>query len=124
MKQVAKPGSLILAGWSTRNFNLQDLADYLEVLAPPIVEISKDLLDGLSIKNLHELLKAYGARCGHAIVSFAGTTDLTTCAGLSWDAYFDYLRIQEAQARFLGSRYFRLFAGETKDFAESNCSPA
>jgi hypothetical protein len=46
-----------------------------------------------------------------AELAFAGTTDLTTCAGLSWERYRLYVAVQIAQARFLGCSMFRLFAG-------------
>jgi hypothetical protein len=111
--------SCILAGWSTRDFTLEDFAHYLETFTPSVIEVSKDLIDGaVSTKGLHLVLTRHLESHPEAVVSFAATTDLTTCAGLGWDTYRNYLAIQSSQARFLRSSYFRFFVGRDEDFPQ------
>ena len=114
-----RSNSCILAGWSTRDFALEDFAHYLKTFTPGVIEISKDLIDGtVSTKELYRILAQHLESHPEAVVSFAATTDLTTCSGLGWDAYRDYLAIQSAQARFLRSGYFRFFVGSDRGFPQ------
>lgn len=99
-----------IAGWPTRKFSMTEFENYLAKYLPPLVEISKDFLrDEVSIKELRRVIAQYKET---TIFSFAGTTDLTKCAGFNWLVYCDYLSIQAAQARFLGCSYFRCFVGQ------------
>jgi hypothetical protein len=109
--RVDGAGRIAPAGWPLRRFNLDQLTSLLSPAPPPLLEISKDLLrDDVSLKALARLLS--GLRDGGTRdVAFAGTTDLTACAGFSWDRYRRYLAVQIAQAAFLECSMFRVLAG-------------
>lgn len=96
---------------------MADFAQYLETFTPGVIEISKDLIDGaISTKELYLTLARHLETHPQAVVSYAATTDFTTCAGLGWDAYQNYIAIQSSQARFLRSSYFRFFVGKERNF--------
>lgn len=97
------------AGWPLRHFNLDELTELLGAFTPGLIEISKDLIrDDVSLKSLGRILDSVR---GGSRLSFAGTTDLVSCAGLSWERYRRYLAVQFAQARFLDCSDFRLLVG-------------
>jgi hypothetical protein len=108
----------ILSGWATKEFSLDELKNYLEKYNPPILEISKDFVDGgVSIKKTYELIKEY--KKYHSIVlSYAGTTDFVDCSGLSFEEYIKYLSIQSSQAKFLSSDFFRVLIGGNRNSSE------
>ena len=93
-----------IAGWPLRDLSLVDIADAIKATPCELVEIPKDLLDSVSIKKLFDILQA-----SNKTVAFAGTTDFATLSGLPWSDYQNYLDIQAAAARFLKSRYWRVF---------------
>jgi hypothetical protein len=93
-----------IAGWPLRRLSLADLAYAIETIPCELIEIPKDLLDAVSLKKIHEVL-----RTSDKIVALAGTTDFATLSGLSWKDYRAYLDVQVAAARFLGCRYWRVF---------------
>jgi hypothetical protein len=102
---------MIPAGWTLRNFSPDDLASLVGPSPQGLLEISKDhISDTVSLKELGRVVSALCASSS-ARVSFAGTTDLVQCAGLSWERYRRYLAVQIAQAVFLDSSMFRLFVG-------------
>lgn len=103
---------LNIAGWGTKEFDEKEFEDYLCLAKPKIIEISKDFADnGISLKKLKKILGGYLSKNKSSMVSFAGTTDFITCAGMPFDEYLSYLKIQIAQAKFLKSSFFRVLVG-------------
>jgi hypothetical protein len=100
------------AGWPLRRFNLEPLADLLKSCAPPLIEVSKELIrKDLSLKALARTLSGVRASAG-VETAFAGTTDFVSCGGFPWPRYRLYLGVQVAQARFLECTLFRALLGE------------
>ncbi len=112
--------SITLAGWPQRGFTTDQFLDAITSFRPRMVELSKDFLrDDVSLKGL-------AARLGEVResddfeFSYAGTTDLLSCAGMTWQRYRLYVAVQIAQARFLDCTHFRFFLGA----ANSDIEPA
>lgn len=102
---------IMLAGWATKDFSLEELEDYLYRCMPNILEVSKDFVDShISIKKTYSLIKEY-KRHNPLVISYAGTTDFVNCNLFSFDEYLRYMSIQASQARFLGSAFFRAMIG-------------
>lgn len=100
-----------LAGWGTREFTLDELANYLKNSKFKVLEISKYFVEGpVSIKQTFNLIKNYKQE-NNSIISYAGTSDFVNCSGMSFKDYLDYLSIQVAQARFLQADTFRVLVG-------------
>lgn len=100
------------AGWATRHCTVEEFVRILHGASSPIIEISKDLIGaGVSLKALGAALERLRAS-SNAVISFAGTTDLVTCAGMDWERYRLYFAVQLAQARFLEASLFRFFVGD------------
>ena len=107
-----KQNSISLAGWPLRHFTLKELVDFLALWRPRLVEISKDFIrDGVSLKELALALERNREPKGAAL-AYAGTTDLLTCSGFSWDRYRSYLTVQVSEAKFLQCSLFRLMVGK------------
>jgi hypothetical protein len=98
--------SIGIAGWPLRRSAVSEVADIFSDTPSNLVEIPKDLLDVVSLKALFEALIA----CKKA-ACFAGTTDFTNLAALSWEDYQRYLSVQVSCARFLRCAYWRVFLG-------------
>lgn len=93
-----------IAGWPLRRASLECIELALQLGRSPIVEIPKDLLDRISVKQLFGIVaRSRKTPC------LAGTTDFALLSGLQWCDYKRYLDIQVSQARFLGCRMLRLF---------------
>jgi hypothetical protein len=93
-----------IAGWPLRDASLEEVGVAWALCQAPLVEIPKDLLDKVSIKQLFRAVRS--ARKG---IALAGTTDFAHLGGMGWADYSRYLEIQIAQARFLGAHLFRVF---------------
>lgn len=115
MAIVSVHKAINLAGWTTKDFSLEELRKYLYNYNPTIFEISKDFIGAnVSIKKIHKLIKEY-KKDKPLIISYAGTTDFVNCYGFSFDEYLKYLSIQVSQARFLNSTFFRIMVGGDSD---------
>jgi hypothetical protein len=93
-----------IAGWPLRRASADCIDIAFRLGRSRIIEIPKDLLDRISVKQLFGIV----ARSGKT-PCLAGTTDFTRLSGLQWPDYKRYLDIQASQARFLGCRMLRLF---------------
>ena len=93
-----------IAGWPLRRASADCVELAFRLGRSPIIEIPKDLLDRISVKQLFGIV----ARSGKT-PCLAGTTDFARLSGLQWCDYKRYLDIQASQARFLGCRMLRLF---------------
>ena len=107
--------NILLSGWATKDFSLEELKGYLEKFNPKIIEISKDFVEGdVSIKKTQKVIKGYKKE-NFAKISYAGTTDFANCSGMNFNDYLNYLKIQGSQANFLGCDFFRvLISGDPK----------
>jgi hypothetical protein len=93
-----------IAGWPLRRASADCIDLAFKLGRSPIIEIPKDLLDRIPMKQLFRIV----ARSGKT-PCLAGTTDFARLSGLKWPDYKRYLDIQASQARFLGCRMLRLF---------------
>jgi hypothetical protein len=93
-----------IAGWPLRSASADCVELAFRLGRSPIIEIPKDLLDRISVKQLFRIV----ARSGKT-PCLAGSTDFARLSGLEWCDYKRYLDIQASQARFLGCRMLRLF---------------
>jgi hypothetical protein len=93
-----------IAGWPLRRASPDCIDLAFRSGRSPIIEIPKDLLDRIPMKQLFRIV----ARSGKT-PCLAGTTDFACLSGLKWPDYKRYLDIQASQARFLGCRMLRLF---------------
>jgi hypothetical protein len=93
-----------IAGWPLRRASPDCIDLAFRSGRSPIIEIPKDLLDRIPVKQLFRIV----ARSGKT-PCLAGTTDFARLSGLKWPDYKRYLDIQTSQARFLGCRMLRLF---------------
>ena len=93
-----------IAGWPLRSASADCVELAFRLGRSPIIEIPKDLLDRISVKQLFRIV----ARSGKT-PCLAGSTDFARLSGLQWCDYKRYLDIQASQARFLGCRMLRLF---------------
>jgi hypothetical protein len=98
--------NLGIAGWPLRRASADCIELAFRLGRSPIIEIPKDLLDRISVKQLFGIV----ARSGKT-PCLAGTTDFGRLSGLQWRDYKRYLDVQVSQARFLGCRMLRLFLG-------------
>jgi hypothetical protein len=96
--------NLGIGGWPLRRVSADCVDLAFRLGRSPIIEIPKDLLDRISVKQLFGIV----ARSGKT-PCLAGTTDFARLGGLQWRDYKRYLDIQASQARFLGCRMLRLF---------------
>jgi len=93
-----------IAGWPLRRASVECIELAFQLGRSPIIEIPKDLIDRISVKQLFGIVaRSRKTPC------LAGTTDFATLSGLQWGDYKRYLDIQVSQARFLGCRMLRLF---------------
>lgn len=99
------------AGWPLRLLSLGELKNIIEKHKPSLVEVSKDQVNSVSIKQLKKILLTAQKTSGFSL-SFAGTTNFSSCSGFEWSRYLCYLDIQVAQARFLGCEFFRVILGD------------
>lgn len=105
--------AITLAGWPLRGCSTDQFLDAITTFRPRMVEFSKDFLrDDVSVKGLAARLAEVRAKNAFDL-SYAGTTDLVNCAGMSWQRYRLYVAVQIAQARFLDCTHFRFFLGGT-----------
>ncbi len=105
------PITLFPAGWTLRRFSLNEFFRLMEIARPCLVEISKDFLrDDVSLKSLGQQLDRLAQQHPFTL-SYAGTTDFVSCAGMGWERYRQYLAVQSAEARFIGCSIFRAFVG-------------
>src|SRR5271169_1301138 len=93
-----------IAGWPLRRGPADCIELAFRLGRSPIIEIPKDLLDRISVKQLFAIVSRSGKTA-----CLAGTTDFARLSGLQWRDYKRYLDIQASQARFLGCRMLRLF---------------
>ena len=93
-----------IAGWPLRDLSIDVLARL--ALKLPIIELPKDLLNTISVKELFSALASAGKE-----TVLAGTTDFARLSGLAWQDYRRYLDIQIANARFLRCKGLRCFLG-------------
>jgi hypothetical protein len=102
-----------IAGWPLRRASAACLDAAFRAGRASIIEIPKDLLDTISVKQLFRLVKGSGKD-----PCLAGTTDFARLDSLDWADYRRYLDIQMSYARFLGCSMVRLFlqADSKKDF--------
>ena len=97
-----------LSGWALREFSVRETQQYCEGRRPSLLELSKDQVSNVSIKELYKVLDPYRESMR---VAYAGTTDFIDLAGLQFDEYLNYTSIQIAQARFLRAEFFRALVG-------------
>ncbi|HTY11490.1 MAG TPA: hypothetical protein VMF88_10500 [Bacteroidota bacterium] len=115
--RVENTSDLILSGWATRDFTLEEFDAYLGKFRPAIVEISKDFVDKtVSSKGLYGVIAEFKKSNPGTIIAFAGTTDFCLCSSLDFPRYIKYLSVQSAQAHFFDSSIFRIMIGGNTDF--------